>query len=301
MKKIILLAFCLVLIVQNVVFAEEVKKTNPIDKFLGIEETEQSKDIIYQISTLPIHQDFEGDNSVYNIKRLLTAKGDLGIGYTQENSLFLVFNNTIYTIDNNYKARIFNQNEFAKISYGTFKYFISDDIFSVKNIYGIENFSNLINEKIKIKNYFQAIKIKGSFNNLILKGDKDEMEELTLPNAKGYLIAFKMPKFCGQELSKFDFYFISESMDVIGKVKDLNCILAKVYVDTSSEISLLLPQTREFKQKEISCYKPVKNEENVKDKSKSQHQIHDKQKMMESNGDSEPIMDMMDFMPKMSF
>lgn len=299
MRRIVFLAFLsLLFLSQNLSYAGNV--SNIIDQVLGSPQSEETKDIIYQVSSYNLFNNGE-EEGIENIQRLKNTKGDLGYGYVQDNkSVIIVFGEDAYRADDTYSTRKIEKHEYHKIAYGTFKFFDPDETFSIKSINSTDELTKFLDSKMSNKNYFNAIKINGSFSNLFLYDEKIGGEPLELRNKKGTIIAFRMPEMYDNILSKIDYYFISDDLRFAGKIDKINIKIGKVYVDTSYELSFVLPQTKAFKKKEITDYTPYKKEKEDKEATK-QVNSDTQNRNNKSSSSGEPVMDMSDYIPRLSF
>ena len=306
MKQFYILVLLLVAFLFNslnlqVQASVEDNKYRMIDHILGGPLPEEKQDTMFQVSTYnALKQEFYD----YFVSKKSVEKryGNFGYGFLKDANAVLLFENNTSYIVRDFNATRTQNAEHAPVTFGTFKYFNTDDKISVKNVQDKNTLLTILDKKLETINYFIAIHAIGSFDKITIKSATGEQKELQ--NIKGALIGFRIPEFYENTApSGYTFYFIDNDKIFAGEVVDLASAIISFNVDYTNQIQLILPKDKSFKVKDFAEYHP---KENIKTTANRQTQQKDLQQIMNTQnaGEMNPdqTMQMMQMMmPKMKF
>lgn len=279
----------------------EDNKYRMIDHILGGPLPEDKQDTMFQISTYnALQQKFY--HYFVSKKNIEKRYGNFGYGFLNDANAILLFEGNTSYIVKDFNATRTQDAEHAPVTFGTFKYFNTDDKISIKNISDINSLITTLDKKLETINYFIAIKAVGNFDKIAIKSATGEQKELQ--NIKGTLIGFRIPKFYENTApAGYTLYFIDNDKIFAGEVINLSSTIISFNIDYTNQIQLILPKDKSFKVKDFAEYKPKENVQTTASKQTHQkdlQQIMNTQNAGEMNPDQ--TMQMMQMMmPKMKF
>lgn len=215
-------------------------------------------DVLYHYSLMDAMRNglYKGDITIENI---LKNKGDFGLG-----TLNLLFGELIVLEGKAYwvlpRGEVKEIKNEEKIPFGAFTFFNEDIRVVTENLMNEDSIKKNIFKNLPSLNRFYAIKLRGTFTNIVL-GGSDKVEEnesrpiaeilKTRPiyhanNIKGTIVGFYYPPYMSSvDLVPFHFHFISDDKKVGGHVLNANVDKgAVIYIDTKNSIDIQLPENK---------------------------------------------------------
>ncbi|MBO5947548.1 acetolactate decarboxylase [bacterium] len=296
----LLFAFIFTTLNSDAFASVEDNKYRMIDHILGGPLPEDKQDTMFQVSTYNALQQEFYDYFVSK-KSIEKRYGNFGYGFLKDANAVLLFENNTSYIVRDFNAIRTQDAEHAPVTFGTFKYFNTDDKISIKNITDLNSLLAILDKKLETLNYFIAINAVGSFDKITIKSATGEQKELQ--NIKGTLIGFRIPEFYEKTAPVgYTLYFIDTDKVFAGEVVNLSSSVMSFNVDYTNQIQLILPKDKSFKVKDFAEYEP---KDNTKTTAAKQTQQKDLQQIMNTKnaGDMNPdqTMQMMQMMmPKMN-
>ena len=209
---------------------------------------------------------YEGPTSFADLKKY----GDFGIGTL--NSLdgeMITLEGKSYQITSDGKTHPIPDS--GHTPFATVTFFHPDEKFTVEPSAIYIQLQELLDRRLPSKNYFYALRIKGTFSNLKVRSvprqsppyrDLKEVSKsqtvFQWKDIRGTLIGFRCPAFAkGFNVPGYHFHFISENRDCGGHVLDCALASGDVSVDTLEKIQVLLPANEAFANAKLDQYDDI--------------------------------------------
>lgn len=242
---------------------------------LGASEPKKNREAIFQAST--INALLEGSlDGTMPLKRLI-KHGDFGIGtFDALDGEMVVLDGICYQVkpDGTVVAAV----ETQKTPFATVTFFDVDETIALNQEMNLAELGKFIDEKIKTKNIFYAIKIDGEFKYMktrspfkqtkpypALKAVSQMQSVFEFTDVKGTAVGFRVPEYAnGFNMPGYHFHFLDSARKAGGHILELKTSNVKIELDYTHKFSVDLPQTEEFYKIDLS--KDKKDELNKAEK-----------------------------------
>ncbi|MHB1000362.1 MAG: acetolactate decarboxylase [Armatimonadota bacterium] len=228
----------------------------------GCTKTPASKDTIYQISTIDALMTglYDGTESIKQLKK----QGDTGIGtFDQLDGEMVVLDGKMYKITGDGKAHVVSNDE--KTPFAAITYFEKDIVKPVSDEISLNELHALIDDILPSKNLFYAIRIDGTFSLVKTRSVPRQSKPyaklvkvvatqpvFTFNNIKGSVIGFRCPYYVKSvNVPGYHLHFIDDERTKGGHVLDLRIKDVRIYLDTTPQFKLNLPESQDFLQANI--------------------------------------------------
>lgn len=226
-------------------------------------ETNQDRDVLYQIST--INALLEGVYDGETTFKQLHEHGDIGLGtFNSLDGEMIGLDGEFYQIKTDGRAYLVNdsmQTPFAAVTF-----FDSDEVLIISESMNYTELESYLDDKLLTKNSVIAFKMEGIFNYVktrsVPRQDKpyrplievvEDESIFEFHNIEGTMIGFRTPDYMkGVNVPGYHIHFINKEKTVGGHLLNVQLENTKVTIDYTSEFYMMLPENEEFHQAELS-------------------------------------------------
>lgn len=218
------------------------------------QETDENRDIIYQVSSIDILLDggYDGFVSVGELKK----HGDSGIGTPDMlDGELIAVGGDFYTIKSDGNAYLLSDSEL--IPFAAVTYFDNDYAIKMTEIDNIDEFDKNLSENLPPETLFYAVKIEGTFpyikTRAVPKQEKPYQKLVDVvknqsvfeyTNITGTITGLWSPSFSdGMNVPGLHIHFISDDRTKGGHILDLKFDNETVFLDKTSAYNVILPDT----------------------------------------------------------
>ena len=219
-----------------------------------IKELEESRDILYQVSTLNalMEGNFKGTEKIASLKE----KGDFGIGTFHSLDGELVMNEgKVYQV--NYLGEVTEMDDSITVPFAAVTWFDKD---ATKNLSGISNYAELtkaLDDMRDSNELFYAYKIDGKFSYIKTRSVPPQEQPYPLlsevtknqpifeyENVEGSLIGFWCPDYVGQvNVPGYHLHFLSADKNMGGHLIEVTMEEGTAFADLTPEFVMKIPET----------------------------------------------------------
>lgn len=219
-----------------------------------VEEPEQNRDILYQVSTLNalMEGNFQGIEEIASLKE----KGDFGIGtFHSLDGELVMSDGKIYQV--NYQGKVTEMDDKRTVPFAAVTWFDKD---GTKNLSGISNYAELtkaLDDMRDSNELFYAYKIDGKFSYIKTRSVPPQEQPYPLlsevtknqpifeyENVEGSLIGFWCPDYVGQvNVPGYHLHFLSADKTMGGHLIEVTMEEGTAFSDITSEFSMMVPES----------------------------------------------------------
>lgn len=226
-------------------------------------ETNQDRDVLYQIST--INALLEGVYDGETTLKQLHEHGDIGLGtFNSLDGEMIGLDGEFYQIKTDGRAYLVNDSMQTPFAVVTF--FDSDEVLVISESMNYTELESYLDDKLLTKNSIIAFKMEGVFNYVktrsVPRQDKpyrhlievvEDQSIFEFHNIEGTMIGFRIPDYMiGVNVPGYHIHFINKEKTVGGHLLNVQLEDTKVTIDYTSEFYMMLPENEEFHQAELS-------------------------------------------------
>ena len=225
----------------------------------GIHNDKKQGHQIYQSSVMSALIDgiYEGETTFSE----LANHGDFGLGtFNDLDGEMVAIDGKFFQLKSDGTASSVSPAQ--KTPFAMVTYFKGEIHFELAQPMAKKEIEDLIDELVKSKNLFYAIKVEGTFSTIDTRTvslQSPPFKPLTevakeesvfhFSNLKGTLAGFRSPNYSqGLSVAGYHLHFIDEEREKGGHVLDFNITRGTISIDTFSSIFIALPETEAFKQ-----------------------------------------------------
>lgn len=218
-----------------------------------IDQESPDRETLFQISTMNalLAGAFDGEKTIGELKK----QGDFGIGAIDR------LDGEMIALDGEfYRFNVLGQaspvSDFIKTPFAAVTFFDGDESLVIENgPIDFSTFRKSMDAMITNKDIFYAIRIKGEFESLVIRGVpaqkkpyrklgevlKDEQQIKDFHNLKGTMVGFWYPRYVGGiNIPGYHFHFITKDRKRGGHVLDCRLITGKIWIDRTRKIHIEL-------------------------------------------------------------
>lgn len=231
--------------------------------FLAPGSQASSNDTLFQISTIDALMQgvYDGTTSFKDLK----AYGDFGIGTVEAlDGEMVELDGEFYQIKSDGVA--YHLSDSMKTPFAEVTFFNTDETVDLNFTSNLTQLENYVDSKLATKNIFYAIRIDGTFD--YVKTRSVPIQRKPYPtlseavkgqkifefyNVKGTVVGFRCPAFVnGANIPGYHMHFITENRSAGGHLLDFKLKNARVRINNLSEFEMVLPNSEEFYQADLS-------------------------------------------------
>lgn len=227
---------------------------------------------LYQYSTINavMQGQYEGEMTLQE----LNQHGSFGLGTLNDlDGELIQLDNKFYQVDSEGNVKELDGKE--KTPFAVTTQFNPDETLTLEDVTSFEDLSEELKEHFDNKNHFYAIKLTGKFdyikNRSVPKQDRPypPLKEVTPHqtvfednNVEGTIIGFYTPNYAGSiQVPGFHMHFLSDDKTVGGHILNVQFESAEVEIQQIPEFDLVLPDTEDFAEADLTKTTPEDIEE----------------------------------------
>lgn len=224
--------------------------------------TAESKDVLYQVSTLDALMQGVYDGEITLDK--IVEHGDFGIGtFEGLDGEMVILDKTVYQILST--GEVVKTDHSVKTPFAMITDFEPDIQSNEKEISDYTQLKDKIDSLLPSQNMFYAIKVQGTFNvearsvpaqtepYPLLKDVTAKQSVFDYKEVKGTLVGYWCPEYIdGVNLAGYHLHFLSDDFTKGGHLLECSIKDAVISIDTTTEFQMLLPENEHFAQMDLS-------------------------------------------------
>lgn len=221
-------------------------------------------DVLYQVSTIDALLEglYDGQLSMGELKE----QGDLGLGtFDALDGEMIVIDGEVYQMKTDGYA--YSVDDTVTTPFAAVTYFETDESIVLKEPSHSSEVALLIGELLPSKNLMYAIRIDGTFEHmkvrsvpvqeepypLLVDVIADEQAVFELEDVEGSIVGFWLPYYVeGINVPGYHFHFIDTGREKGGHVLEYVIRNGTIYIDQTAGFELVLPESAEFMNGDIS-------------------------------------------------
>ena len=229
----------------------------------GFSDLGRGRDVLYQISTIDalLAGIYDGETTYQDLRR----HGGFGIGTFQSlDGEMIALGGKFYQIRTDGKA--YPVKPSTKTPFAAVTFFDADQSVEIDRDMDYAQLENYLDDLLPTKNIFYAIRIQGSFKYVktrsVPKQEKPyrPLVEVVKNQAifefhdvKGTIVGLRCPAYVkGINVPGYHFHFLTADKKAGGHVLACNLDKVRIGIDFTHEFHLVLPESREFYQEDLS-------------------------------------------------
>ncbi|NYT18994.1 MAG: acetolactate decarboxylase [Methanosarcinales archaeon] len=261
MKKAFQLFVCLLLLSGMLVLSGCVDDASDMP---DVDQNILQDDVLYQVSTIDALLEglYNGQLNMAELKE----QGDLGLGtFDALDGEMIVIDGEVYQMKTDGYA--YSVDDSVTTPFAAITYFETDESIVLDRSLNSSEVGSLIGELLPSKNLMYAIRIDGTFEQmkvrsvpaqeepypLLVDVIAQEQTVFELEEVEGSIVGFWLPYYVeGINVPGYHFHFIDSGREKGGHVLEYVIMNGTVYIDQTAGFELVLPESSEFMNEDLS-------------------------------------------------